>query len=74
MLYMVGEIFLYRVSFDIVYNESIHENNNKWLWAELSATRNTQAEAEEEASHDWIVLDSALSMVRWGNLKKRMPI
>ena len=26
-----------------------------------------EEEEEEEASNDWIVLDSALSMVRWGN-------
>ena len=29
MLYMVGKIFLYRVSFDIVYYESVHENMKK---------------------------------------------
>ena len=29
MLYMVGKIFLYGLSFDIVYNESVHDNMNK---------------------------------------------
>ena len=27
------------------------ENNAEWLWAELSAMRNTQAEEEEKAGH-----------------------
>ena len=31
MLYMVGKIFLYGVSFDIVYNKSVHENMEKLL-------------------------------------------
>ena len=29
MLYMVGKIFMYGVSFDIVYNEMFHENKKK---------------------------------------------
>ena len=29
MLYMIGKIILYGVSFDIVYNESVHENMKK---------------------------------------------
>ena len=29
MLYMIGKIFLYGISFDIVYNELVHKNMNK---------------------------------------------
>ena len=30
MLYVVGKFFLSGLSFDIVYNESVHENINKY--------------------------------------------
>ena len=30
MLYIVGKIFLYGISFNMVYNESVHENRNNF--------------------------------------------